>query len=262
MVALWICPRPSGDRFILINRWIATALWTSLSLALLLLARTGSYTSSTQGNLGAQFLSDRRFQLLAGLLGLFVVALIWRLARRNFTHSDILPAVFLATVCLAFPIWEIRNYYLAVASVGTAAVAVTVLSWTSSERLIAIAAVLSILLSSLWLAYRLPQVLGSLASVRQFLESDTAQRLSSNEVTVLVSCIEAPVHYNSYAERFNVSGVDFRFADEVAGVAQDEDIYIFADSRLCPWPASIPRTGWQPIWTSPSGSEAYTLFHR
>lgn len=261
IVMLWATENrqdQTSERFL---RWTATALWIVCSIGVIALARLGSYTAGTQGAIGTGFLQDRRFQLLMGIAMLYSIAVLWRVVRRHFRATDLVPAAYLFAAASAFSIWEIRNYYLAVASLGVASAAVTVLTWLRG-KVVAILAIVSVAVASAWLTYRLPQVYESLASVRQFLQSDTAQQLSASKAKILVSCSEAPDHYNPYADRFNVPGLEFAFAEGDAPSTTNANIYIFADSRLCPWPGSVARDEWEPVWTSPHGSGAFALYSR
>lgn len=258
VVMLWATRQQQDSKANDALRLITTLLWAGCSIGVIALARLGSYTSATQGQMGSDFIKDRRFLLLVGILGAYAAAVLWRLFRKNFHATDLVPIAYLFAAALAFPIWEIRNYYLAIASAGVATAVVTVLTWCHGKT-VTVVAILSVTMASAWLIYRLPMVFESLASVQQFLESDTAQLLSVNGATFGVSCIEAPVHYNTYAERLNVSSIDFTFSDESSVSTID---YVFADSRLCPWPGTISREEWAPLWTSTFGPDAFTLFSR
>jgi len=262
LAALWISRSSANKPADFWIRVTATVLWIAASLGLVIVAISGSYSSSTQGDIDASFLQDRRFQLLSAVLIVYLPALIVRAVMKSVVAGDFVPAVLLLSMCGAFVVWDIRNYYLAVASVMVAGALTSLVSWLKITWLSFVAAVLAALLAIAWLVLRLPQVYASLASVGQFLQSESAKDLSSENSTILVSCLEAPNHYNEYAVRFDLSGIDFLFAEAGQKTLLDVSTYVLADSRLCPWPPSIPRDGWEPVWTSRYGSQAYALYKR
>lgn len=262
ITALWLAPSTLARPHVQRLRVLATVLWVSCSIALVIIAQRGNYSSGTQGEVGFDFLQDRRFQLIALITLSYTVLVAWRILRRRFKSTDVIPLVFLGSACAVFPIWDIRNYYLAVVAVGMATAVTTVVSWFPGMRVAALAAVVATLVAAAWLPYRLPHVYASLASVRQFLESTEAQQLSAAQATILVSCEEAPTHYNRYAERFDVSGLDFLPASTDNGGVEGANVYVFSDLRLCPWPAGVNPNGWQVVWTASAESEAFVLYGR
>ena len=262
VLALWVFEPSTLRPFDRQIRILATIVWTIGSVVLVIFASTSAYASSTQGEIGLAFLQDRRFQLILSLLLLYAVAVGWRIFRKTFVPTDLVPLVLLISICATFLVWDMRNYYLSVASVIVAAMVSTCVSWWKRREVTAVVGILSVLLATGWLVIRLPQVYESLASVRQFLESDYAQDLSAKRVQILVSCIEAPLHYNKYADDFNVSGLEFAVATGDPYASPDSSTYVFADSRLCPWPSVVSRDAWEPSWISLHGQDAYVLYSR
>ena len=209
------------------------------------------------------FLSDRRSEFLAVLTILYVLALVTRVILRRNQPSDWVPAVMLISMCGTFVIWDIRNYFLAIAGVMVGCAAATVASWMRpSWRQVCLAVVLTISASA-WLLFRLPAVYGSLASVGDFLASPIVKQLDAERATVYVSCMEAPVHYNKYAADIGLNDVNFSYlgdrpsdTDLGQGVGAE---YVFGDSRLCPW--APDSSNWQTVWTN-GNPQSFQLFAR
>jgi hypothetical protein len=260
LLALWTRPEARTPCF---RRHAtgATFLIVALSALLVVLALKGSYSESTRGTVGLSFLDDRRFLLLVALTVLYLIALAIRAFLHRNKSPDWVPAVMLLSMCGAFVMWDIRNYYLTIAGVMVGSVLATVVGWMRPTwRQIGVAAVLTIA-ACCWLLFRLPTVYGSLASIGAFLTSPIAEELATANATIYVSCMEAPEHYNRYATRTSLTGLTF-------ATLKDADIepidpqpgahsYIIGDTRLCPW--SPTTSEWKVAWTT-GDSDFFQLY--
>ncbi len=248
--------RLSNFRAVLISAFLATA-----SIFLLVLALRGAYTQSTRGSLSLDFLTDQRFLLLAVLTTMYIAALLVRAFRKRNQSTDWIPAILLISMCGAFIVWDIRNYFLAIASVMVgSAVAVTIGWMHPTWKQVAVAVTLFVA-ACCWLLFRLPAVYVSLASVGEFIKSPIISQLEVEKATIYVSCVEAPDHYNWYVARAGFSAITFKYLGE----RQSDDVenenqvptYVFADMRLCPWdPESV---GWETVWTT-GNAEDFKLY--
>jgi hypothetical protein len=261
LYALWVCRFTARGQLTKVRAIVVSGYLLLLSAVLLVLALGGSYTKGTQGPLDMSFLSDRRFQFLMLLIVLYVITLVIRVILRRNRLSDWVPAVMLVSMCGAFVLWDIRNYFLAIAGVMVGSAIATVASWarpTWQQVCLALALTIS---ASAWLLFRLPAVYGSLASVGDFLASPIVKQLDAERATVYVSCMEAPDHYNRYAANLGLSGLTFDFlANRPTVVASDQppgNEYIFGDARLCPW--SPDSADWATVWTT-GDANAFQLF--
>ena len=263
LYALWVYRSTARGHISALRAIVVTGYLILLSAVLLILALGGSYTKGTQGSLDLSFLGDRRFQFLVALTVLYVLALVLRVFMRRNQWSDWVPAVMLLSMCGTFVIWDIRNYFLAIAGVMVSSAAATVAGWLRPVWMQATLAVTIVILASAWLLFRLPAVYGSLASVGDFLASPIVKQLDAERATVYVSCMEAPVHYNKYAADIGLNDVNFAYlgdrpsdTDLGQGVGAE---YVFGDSRLCPW--APDSSNWQTVWTN-GNPQSFQLFAR
>lgn len=261
ILSIWLAPRTELSAFKARRALPATLLLMALSSILVVVALRAPYTHSTQGALGLDFASDRRFLGLLLITGLYVVAQSVRVFVGKQRSLDWVPATLLATMCGAFIVWDIQNYFLAIAGVMVGSAVATVVSWMRpSWRQIAVAAALTATAIT-WLVLRLPAVYSSLASIGAFLTSPAAAQLDAENATIYVSCLEAPDHYNRYAADIGLTGIQFAFLGDASpaldSVQKGDNTYVLADSRLCPW--SPPSARWAPVWTT-GDDRAYRLF--
>ena len=263
LYALWAYRSTARGHISALRAIVVTGYLILLSAVLLILALGGSYNKGTQGSLDLSFLGDRRFQFLVALTVLYVLALVLRVFMRRNQWSDWVPAVMLLSMCGTFVIWDIRNYFLAIAGVMVGSAAATVAGWLRPVWMQATLAVTIVILASAWLLFRLPAVYGSLASVGDFLASPIVKQLDAERATVYVSCMEAPVHYNKYAADIGLNDVNFAYlgdrpsdTDLGQGVGAE---YVFGDSRLCPW--APDSSNWQTVWTN-GNPQSFQLFAR
>jgi hypothetical protein len=262
LLALWTRPEPRTKQF---RRGAtgATVLIVGLSTLLVLLAVTGTYSQSTRGAVGMSFLGDRRFLLLGALTGAYVIALLVRAFLHKGTSLDWVPAMMLLSMCGVFAVWEIRNYFLAIAGVMVGSALATALNWINpSWRQTTVAISLSVAACG-WLLFRLPSVYASQSSIGDFLGSSVAAELAAGNATVYVSCMEAPVHYNRYAVRTGLEGLTFAYLQDAGSDLTDPPpnthAYIIGDTRLCPW--SPPSPEWTVAWTT-GDAAAFQLYER
>ena len=240
---------------------MVTLLIVAMSVVLVVLVIKGSYSQSTRGTAGLGTLTDRRLLLLAGLSILYLIALAVRTLLHHGRWSDWVPAVMLLSMCGTLVVWEIRNYFLAIAGVMVGSAAATIAGWIRPSWLQAGLSMAMVIAASVWLLFRLPAVYGSLASVGDFLTSPIAQQLDAAHATVYVSCMEAPNHYSKYAADLGLDGLSFAFLSDRPTGLEPRQVgqltYILGDSRLCPW--SPISADWQTAWTS-GDSDAFQLF--
>jgi hypothetical protein len=259
--ALWerrISPHKKLNNFYAV---LISAFLVATSILLLVIALMAPYTQSTRGSLSLDFLNDRRFMLLALLSIMYVTALFVRAFLKKNHPADWLPAILLISMCGAFAVWDMRNYFLAIASVMVgSAVAVTIGWIRDTWKQVALAVALFFAVCC-WLLFRLPAVYTSLASVGEFIKSPIISQLEIEGAAIYMSCIEAPDHYNKYIADAGFSGITFKYlgdqqADTLEGKTQVLN-YVFADKRLCPWePESV---GWETVWTT-GNAEDFKLF--
>jgi len=162
------------------------------------------------------------------------------------------PLVMLLSISGAFVVWDIRNYFLAIAGVMVGSAVGTIVGWMQpSSKQVGVAIALSIVACA-WLLIRLPTVFGSLASVGDFLTAPIIQRLEAEHAAVYVTCMEAPDHYNKYAADKEINGFEFVFlGDRESLLTSDKNSnseFVLADSRLCPW--TRESTNAQVVWTN------------
>ncbi len=260
LFALWTLPEMRTQRFT--RRAVgATVVFLALAALLAILAVGGAYSQSTRGNVGISFLNDRRFLLLAALTCAYVTALIIRGFLHKSKATDWIPAIMLLTMCGAFAVWEIRNYFLSIAGVMVGAALATAIGWMRpSWRRTGVTAAL-VVAACFWLLFRLPTVYGSLASIGDFLTSPVARQLDAEQANIYVSCLEAPVHYNTYAAKVGLTGLTFAFLEKDSLYSNpsmtNEYVYVLADDRLCAW--SPDSVGWESVWTT-GNAGSFQLF--
>jgi hypothetical protein len=259
--ALWVRRTSSRERSINFRALLTIAFLATASILLLAIGLLGSYTQSTRGTLGIDFLSDRRFLLLAVLTTTYVVALLVRVVCEINQSTDWIPAILLISMCGTFAVWEIRNYFLAIASVMIGSAVAATFGWMRNTwKQVALAGTL-VAATCCWLLFRLPIIYESLASVGEFITSPIIQQLQIEEATIYVACMEAPDHYNWYVSEAGFNSITFKYIGErsldPAKDANQASTYVFADTRLCPWePESV---GWETVWTT-GNVEGFKLF--
>ena len=151
----------------------------------------------------------------------------------------ILPFTF------SFSVWDVRNYYLTVVSIGVAAMAAVVVANLKSKYVAPIAAFMCMVAALVWISFRVPQIYGALASLQQFLVSTEALQLAQQKGVVGVSCMEAPTHFNRYAVSNGLVNLKFKWtADSIY-----EFEFVLGDGRLCPF--STDPADWELEWESP-----------
>lgn len=261
LLAIWINSTDVKQPQSLRRNWIATVVIIFTSLTLLVMALSGGYTRSTQGNMSTDFIRDQRFLLLLGVTMFYTLALLVRLAFHKNRAIEWVPALMLISMSAAFAVWEIRNYFLSIAGVMVASAFVVVVGWIGREWLRVGIITIVVVFAATWLTFRLPTVYGSLASVGEFLNSKTASEIETSGGRIYVSCLEAPVHYNFYARSAGYRNLEFLHLDgsldQSPTLDPEVNEYIFADSRLCP--ATQSADSKDLVWTS-GKSQAFQLF--
>ncbi len=251
LFALWTLPEIRTQRFA--RRAVgATVVILALAALLAFLAVGGTYSQSTRGTVGISFLKDPRFLMIAALTCVYVTALIIRGFLHKSNAADWIPAMMLLTMCGAFAVWEIRNYFLSIAGVMVGAALATAIGWMSpSWRRTGVTTAL-VVAACFWLLLRLPTIYGSLASIGDFLTSPVVRKLNAEQADIYVSCLEAPNHYNTYAGKLGLTGLTFAFLEKeslnVIPSMVDKYTYVLADDRLCAW--SPNSVGWELVWTT------------
>ena len=261
LLAVWVNPAGAKQPQSLKRNLIATVVLILSSLTLLIMALSGGYTRSTQGNLSADFIRDQRFLLLLGVTIFYTLALLVRLALHKNRAIEWVPALMLISMSAAFAVWEIRNYFLSIAGVMVASAFVVVVGWVGKDWLRVGLVTIVVVLAATWLTFRLPTVYGSLASVGEFLNSKTASEIETSGGRIYVSCLEAPEHYNFYAQSAGYRNLEFLHLDgsldQSPSLDPEVTEYIFADSRLCPLSRGMDSQNL--VWSSDE-SQAFQLF--
>jgi hypothetical protein len=231
----------------------ATVALLVLGIGTLWLAYTGSYTSGTQGARDASFLFDRRFLLLVALAAGYSACLAYRAVRREYRAIELVPLLIVIPFIASFSVWTVRNYYLAVVSIGVAAMAAVIVANFKSKYAGPTAALICLAAALVWIAWRVPQIYQPLASVQDFLVSTEAQLLGQQRELVGVLCAEAPLHFNRYSVSEGAADLQFEWtADRI------EDFeFVLGDDRLCPF--NPGPADWELKWESPGG-EGYSLY--
>lgn len=229
------------------TRPLAATLWIAGSAALIMIASAGDYASSTRGVGGLGTLTDRRLLILLALLGAYSIALLLRWRLSTFDARSLVPWIWIATAASAFLVWEMRNYYLAVAGVGVAVAAAQVASWITPRTLSIIIACLALAAGILMTVSRTATMFSITGSFRDFLTSQVARDLDAQGAEVGVGCAEAPTHFNRYAQWMGLDSLTFY---DATGGRRGSSLWLLADDRLCPLPVP-PESA--VTWTSGSG---------
>jgi hypothetical protein len=252
IAAMWVSKTNQGSKKSYVRLVGASIGWLVVAITSLTLALTGSYSSGTQGSRNLTFLTDRRFQLLLAISTIYAAYLVYRLARGRYCNVEIVPLLIVGPFVASFAFWEVRNYYLSVAAVGVAAMVASVINNWSVEALQFWTAIAVFAISLLWVFWRAPQVYQPLSSLAEFLESPIAERYSQLGSVIGVSCVEAPTHFNKYAQWLDSPGLTFESS------ADPSQFRLFlADSRLCPAPAGVAL--WPVKWQGPADG-GYLLY--
>ena len=232
---------------------IATAGLLILSSGTLWLALSGDYSSGTQGTRDVSFLFDRRFQFLVVLAVAYSAYLVYLAVKAEFFAIDLVPLFMVLPFITSFSVWNVRNYYLTVVSIGVAAMAAVVVANLKSKHVGPIAALMCLVIAVTWISWRVPQIYRPLASLQEFLVSTEAQQLARQKEVVGVSCMEAPTHFNRYAVSNGVANLEFKWT----AASLEEFEFVLGDERLCPFNAD--RADWELQWESPSEG-GYALY--
>lgn len=253
VASLWLGPHWKQPGSIL--RPLAAALWIAGAVALLWLAVAGDYAASTRGGegvggLGA--LSDRRLLLLLTILGAYSLALLLRWRLSTFDARSLVPWIWIATSASAFLVWEVRNYYLAVAAMGVSVAVAQVASWIKPRPVAIGVACLAMSLGILMSATRSTTIFSITGSFRVFLSSTEVRELDAAAAEVGVGCAEAPTHFNRYAQWMGLESLTFY---DATGGRRDSSPWLLADDRLCPLAITADSTV---IW-SPPRNPGYVL---
>lgn len=217
---------------------VAAALWGFASLLVIILAFTGSYTTSVRDADAVFSVSNTGVQLMGVAGAVFGGALLVRKRLGLAVVSELVVLSWLLFGFCAFALWGPTNYSMSLAGVILGVSAGTAASWFQMRRRsLALLAIVLCLLSGMWLQFRLPQFYEATGSVRNLLTSSVGVELSRNGALVEVSCDEAPLHYNRYAESFDLAGLTFVSSSELRKHESTPD-FIWSDQRLCPLPPS------------------------
>ena len=227
---------------------LALAAWVGLALILIHVARGGTYTRERKGNfLDLPRLLEWRFLLLLiASVGVTALILLVRPGRLRFDSLDkrehLVPVVFLFAMVGSFLVWDVYQRHLSIASVMFGSALAVVVS-RFPPRLGRPLALILLLMSSFWLANRLPYVYSSLGSFGDFIRSPEASSLSEEEAVVYSSCFEARFNYDWYADRESVGGIQFGWLDDPGDPRLNADsggpgVLVLADHVLCPLEAS------------------------
>lgn len=252
IAALWIGPKwGQAGRSL---RPAAAILWVVGAIALLVIALSADYSTSTRGDVGLSAVSDRRLVLLLALLVVYSVALVLRWRLGILDSRALVPWLWLAAAVAAFLVWEIRNYYLAVAAIGISTAFAQVASWIKPRQMALGFACLVLVVGIAVTLNRTTTIFGITSSFREFLTSAIARDLNDADAEIGVGCAEAPTHFNQYARWLGLGSLRFHEVTQ-------EDLYksgwLLADDRLCPISTS---DDWTQIWQPPRNS-GYILYH-
>jgi len=252
VASLWISNSSQGQKNFVSRTLGASIGWLILGAIILWLALVGSYTSGTRGAPDFEFVDDRRFQLMFLITAFYTGYLLSRLAKGRLLIMESVPLLMVLPFLVSFTLWDIRNYYLSVAAVGVASMVVSMINNWQSDLLKLITALTLFSLSLFWIFLRVPQVYQPLSSIAEFLESPIAKQYSQRGITIGVSCVEAPTHFNRYARWLSTSGLTFK-----SSIGPSQTAFFLADSRLCPPSSNVSQ--WPVIWSS-SREGGYVLY--
>jgi len=225
-----------------------------LSIGTLWLAIDGDYASETQGGRDFSFIFDRRFQLLVTLAALYSAYLVYRMVRREFRAIELVPLLIVIPFIASFSVWEIRNYYLTVVSIGVGSMAAVIVVNFKSKHVGPTAALICLAAALVWIAWRVPQIYQPLASVQDFLVSTDARILGQQREVVGVLCSEAPTHFNRYSLSEGTVGLVFEWTANKT----EEFEFVLADNRLCPFNPDFAL--WELKWESTGRVGGYSLY--
>jgi len=242
------------DRY-LARRMTAGALWFLCSLSLIILALRGSYTVGTRGGEWFHIPTNSALAGLAALTFTYSIILLIRRHRGYSISADLIAVVWPITTLFAFSIWDLRNYYLAVVGVMFAVLIANILNWSHSRRFPSVVALALIVASSIWMLLRIPMFFEATASINNFLNDPITSQLNSTKALIEVSCEEAPIHFNRYAQDRGLLGLTFVTGDP-ANTQEGPARYVLADERLCPLAIQVIDP---PVWTDGS-RYGYQLF--
>jgi len=195
-------------------------------------ALQGSYTSGTREgskDYAIAPFSDPRFGVLCLVVGGLGVSNLLRLRERQTTGgavkvetevalSDTERAFFLVgiTYLLAFFVWSMRNYYLALVGVSFAFL-VCAIVLRRSVRFRTLGFVSLLLFSCFNIVSRVIPAYDSYYSIREFLLSEEAREISESGGLVVLHQLEAGVRFREYASMLGAPIVDFVTAQSARG---------------------------------------------
>jgi len=253
VAALWMLNHGHGKSNSVSRLLSATTGLLVLSIGTLWLALSGDYSSGTQGTRDVSFLFDRRFQFLVVLAVAYSAYLVYLAVKAEFFAIDLVPLFMVLPFIASFSVWNVRNYYLTVVSIGVAAMAAVVVANLKSKHVGPIAALMCLVIAVTWISWRVPQIYQPLASLQEFLVSTEAQQLAQQTEVVGVLCMEAPTHFNRYAVSNGVANLEFKWT----AASLEEFEFVLGDERLCPFNAD--HADWELQWESPSEG-GYSLY--
>ena len=264
-----------------VRMWVLSTLTVSiLAVTVAYAAFQGNYTSGTRGSSHRDLvalLSDKRLLMLGGSVA--CLGLAHAVGRRNNSIDGITAgrttgmsakvlqrfgiSVGLAYVA-SFFVWDIRNYYLAVASISFAFLPWSVLI-NASRRVQRIGALILLFIASLVAIVRLTPVYDSFFSIREFLSSEEATLIARDEQMVVLFMSEARVRFTDYARSLGVPDIMFVTSQQARERCEDEsDVLVMGDSKLSPLSSAFREGGWQPderVWdsTRSAGYEVWSI---
>jgi len=225
-----------------------------LSIGTLWLAIDGDYSSGTQGGRDVSFILDRRFQFLVTLAAAYSAYLVYRSVRREFRAIELVPLLTVLPFIASFSVWEVRNYYLTVVSIGVASMAAVIVANFKSRYVGLLAALICLAAAVSWIVWRVPLIYQPLASVQDFLVSTEGQFLGRQKAVVGVTCSEAPTHFNRYTVSKGNADLEFKWT---ANRPEDFE-FVLGDNRLCPF--NPDPALWELKWESAARSGGYLLY--
>jgi hypothetical protein len=256
VAALWIVNqghRTSNSIPRLVGATVGLVL---IGIGTLWLALTGGYTSGTQDVRDLSFIFDRRFLLLVAVAVAYGAYLVYRAIMQEFHPIELVPLLILIPFTASFSVWTVRNYYLAVASIGVATMAAVIVANFKSKYVGPVAAILCLAAALVWIAWRVPLIYQPLASLQDFLVSTEAQFLAQQKKVVGVQCWESGLDFHRYAESEGVPDLQFKWT---AGRPEDFE-FVLGDDRLCPFNPDPMATRWNLEWEGPRHG-GYALYH-
>ena len=252
VAALWLGGRPGSNAKQLWLKITATIVWISFSFILVALAYRSSYSAGTQGgNPPSVPWEDSRFQLVGTIFLAYNLFLAIQALRGKWDSRALVPWLWIACILGAFAVWEIRNYYLAIASIGVGtalAIAVGSIQGAKLKSLLALA----LLGVGFFVVFLRVSLMFSIThSFDEFLRSSMAVDLNMGAESIAVGCLEAPTHFNIYADWSGLHELEFVHVNEAKPTN-----FRLSDSRLCPIQQD---ESWQEVWRGSSG-DGYILY--